>query len=195
MYNILIAGVGGQGNLLASRVIAECAIRKKLSVKTSETIGMAQREGAVVSHVRIGENVYSPLIGDGKGDILIGMELAEAARNLNKLNKEAKVMVNDYTIVPAMVSIGKGKYLVSELKEFIKSNFSDGFFIPASQIAIELGNVRATNVVMLGALAKLNILPFSKEDFTQVLQELLPPKLHQMNLKAFEAGLNISPNS
>ena len=189
MFNILIAGVGGQGNVLASRVIAECAIKKGLHVKTAETIGMAQREGTVVSHLRIGKIVNSSLVSEGKGDLLIGMEIAEGARSLSKLNKDAKIIINDYSIVPAMVSIGMGTYQEKEIKDYLKKYFPKTLFIRASSLALEIGTLKVTNVIMLGSSVQSGFLPFSSDEIWFALKELLPEKLHAINKKAFQSGI------
>ena len=190
MLNVLIAGVGGQGNILASRVIAECAVEKCFAVKTSETIGMAQREGTVVSHVRFGKEVYSPMIAEGQGDILIGMEIAESARSLNKLKSQAKLIINDYAIIPAAVSLGKCNYDIDAIKDFILKHYPDTIFIPASTIAIASGSIRTTNVVMLGAIAKLGMLPFTPEELLNKILELIPEKHLKLNQQAFQAGVD-----
>lgn len=188
--NIIIAGVGGQGTILASKIISQAAGKEGLFVRTSETIGMAQRGGSVSSHVRINAKGVSPVIPMAHGDILIGFELAEAARQLPRLRKNARCVINTDTIVPINAALKKGKYLENEYLEVLKKNLTEAVFIKASPIAKQAGDARTLNVVMLGVASGAGILPFSEDDIKNAIRESVKPKLFDINMRAFELGVS-----
>lgn len=190
--NIVIAGVGGQGTLLASKIISTAARRENLFVRTSETIGMAQRGGSVSSHVRIGDPALSPVIPFGKADLLLGFELAEAARMIPRLKKGAKGVVNVDRIIPANVSLGQGVYLAGQYRELLDRELPRGVFISAAALACKAGDVRTLNVVMLGAACGAGLLPFSGETVREAMKECVKPRLFAMNETAFELGMEAS---
>ncbi len=186
--DIIIVGVGGQGILTSSMILAKAAMKAGLNVLTSEVHGMAQRGGSVEVHVRIGE-VLSPLIPLGNADVMIALELAEALRYTKYLNEKSIVIVNTRPIIPITVTLGIAKYpdadeVLSKLKEITPHVYP----VNASEIAERLGAIQATNVVVLGMLAKLVKLPFSYEKLEEAVKDVLPPKLHDLNLKALKAG-------
>lgn len=187
--NIIIAGVGGQGTLLASKIISMAALREKLFVRTSETIGMAQRGGSVSSHVRIGAQNVSPVIPPRHADVLLGFELAEAARMVPLLRPGAGAVVNTDMIVPTNVSLGKGVYRADEYLALLRHMLPDGFFLSAAPLAREAGDARTLNIVMLGAACGAGILPFSSEAVRAAMSECVRPKLLAMNERAFELGM------
>ena len=190
--NIIIAGVGGQGTILASKIISHAADKKGLFIRTSETIGMAQRGGSVCSHIRINAEDVSPVIPSHHADLLIGFELAEAVRQIPKLAASAKCVVNTDKIVPTNVALKQGKYLEEEYLEILKKTLPNGIFISASHLALEAGDARTLNIVLLGAASGAGLLPFTEEEIREAIKECVKPKLLAMNEKAFELGIKAS---
>ena len=187
--SIIIAGVGGQGTLLASKILSAAAEKRGLFVRTSETIGMAQRGGSVCSHLRIGAEDVSPVIPSAHADVLIGFELAEAARQIPKLKKSALCVVNTDTIIPTNVELKKGKYLAEDYLSVLKETLPQGLFISAGSLALEAGDMRTLNIVLLGAATGAGILPFPEDELREALKECVKPKLIAMNEKAFDLGI------
>ncbi|MDP4183355.1 MAG: indolepyruvate oxidoreductase subunit beta [Bacillota bacterium] len=188
-YDILIAGVGGQGTVLASRLIAASAIKAGYFIRTSETIGMAQRGGCVVSHVRIGDENLSPIIPYGAADLLIGFEPAEAARCISRLKKDGKCVVNTRVIKPVTASLSTVSYKVEPIYEFINKNSSQAIMVDGYSLAKESGSVKALNTVLLGVAVAANFLPFSKNDMESIISENVSPKYVELNKKAFNTGV------
>jgi indolepyruvate ferredoxin oxidoreductase beta subunit len=185
--NVLLAGVGGQGTLRASDIMCMAIMEAGLDVKKSEVHGMAQRGGCVTSHVRYGNKVYSPLAGLGTIDLLVAFEKMEALRYLNYLTPDATIIVNADEIYPPAVNLGNFPY-PEEIISFLKSKYKLIKEIDASELAREAGNVKAANVVLLGAISTLmNISPLIWED---VIRKSFPEKLVKVNLKAFQSGRN-----
>lgn len=188
LSSIIIAGVGGQGTLLASRILAEAALEKGLFVRTSETIGMAQRGGAVSSHLRLGARDVSPVIPLRRGDVLLAFEPAEAVRMIPKMKRGARCVVNRDEIIPTNVALGKGLYLGAEYIAVIKRLFPDTLFISGAALALAAGDIRSLNVVILGAAFGAGILPFSSEELRAAMARCVKPRLLPMNEKAFALG-------
>ncbi len=185
--NILIVGVGGQGTLLTSRVLGSLASKLGYDAKVSEVHGMAQRGGSVVTHVRFGDRVFSPLIEEGRADILLSFEKMEALRWIHYLKEDGMLIVNDQAIDPMPVITGNAKYPDDILNRLI-NRISNVFIINAQEIAKEIGNIRVSNSVLMGVLAQhMNI---KKEDWEEVLSSIVPPKTIKENLKAFKIGYN-----
>ena len=183
--NILLVGVGGQGILLASEILSEAFMLAGHDVKKSEIHGMSQRGGSVVSHVRFGKEVFSPVVPEGEGDILFGFELLETYRYLSLLKPGATVVANDYKIAPPAVLLGQATY-PQALPEKIRSNFPDFLLVDGQGLALKAGDVRAANTVMLGAVSKR--LQISDAIWQQALEKMVPKKALEINLKAFEFG-------
>ncbi len=186
MTNVLLCGVGGQGTLLAGNIIAEAAMRKGLDVKKSEVHGMAQRGGSVVSHVRFGKKVESPLIRKGECDILLSFEQLESLRWSEFLKPGGTILSNSQRILPMSVSAGSSVY-PDGIFEHLKKIPAEVAVVDGIGIATGLGNPKCVNVVLLGALAK-RLEMIEKDLWKEVIVSRLPPKLHELNLKAFEAG-------
>jgi len=184
---ILLTGVGGQGTILASNVLAELGIKLGYDSKKAEVHGMSQRGGSVISHVSWGEEVFSPVIPEGEADILISFEKLEAIRFVGGIKPDAMVLINDYEIIPITVSSGTGEY---PSNEEIKSAFArvteNVHWVKGVAIAEELGNAKAGNVVLLGALSK--ILEMDVNVWLDVIVARVPPKFVELNRKAFQAG-------
>lgn len=183
--NILLVGVGGQGILLASEILSEAAMLAGFDVKKSEIHGMSQRGGSVVSHVRYGTEVFSPIIPEGEADILFGFELMETARSLPLLKPGGTVVANDLQISPPSVLMGQETY-PSALTERIKAQFADFLLVDCQKLATAAGNVRAANTVLLGAVSKrLNI---AEEFWLKALEKMVPAKAVEVNKQAFLRG-------
>lgn len=184
--SILFIGVGGQGTILASKILSEGLLRHEYDVKMSEVHGMAQRGGSVTTQVRFGEKVYSPLIEKGKADAIVAFEKSEALRALPYLKEGGHLIVNDYEIHPVPVLIGQEKY-PEAVNEVLKSTVGNTVIVKAAEIAKELGNIKAQNVVLLGALLKA--LDIKEVNWEEVVASLVPSKAVELNKKALAAGM------
>lgn len=185
--NILLAGVGGQGTLLASEVLSEALMLAGYDVKKSEIHGMSQRGGSVTSHVRYGEKVFSPLIPEGESDILFGFELLETYRALPMLRAGGTVVVNDLKIIPSPVAMGQEVY-PAEIPAKMAAAFPQTKVVDGMALAREAGNVRTVNIALLGVLARRLDVP--AEIWQQALEKQVPAKFLAENLKAFDLGWN-----
>ena len=188
-YDILIAGVGGQGVVLASRLLALAAIKTGFHVSTAETIGMSQREGSVSSHVRIGDEIFGSLIPVGQADLLLGLEPAETLRNLPFLRNGGKVLVNTHAIPPASKPPGSPESDPVALLSFLSAYYSDILCSDFTELAEHVGTYRAANVAMLGAAAGARVLPFPEETLKAVLDAEIPEKYRAVNKAAFERAM------
>jgi indolepyruvate ferredoxin oxidoreductase beta subunit len=188
---ILLTGVGGQGTVLMSRLIGAAAIAAGLDVRGSETIGMAQRGGSVVSHIRMGDHIYSPLIPPGRADSIIAFEPAEAVRVLPFLSPAGKMLVLDRGVMPVSASLSGSKYNPREMTDFLRS-----VLIPAERLTVinggdlilKCGSAKVVNAALLGTALTKNYFPFSPDDLMKALKERIPPKYLELNLRAFELG-------
>jgi indolepyruvate ferredoxin oxidoreductase beta subunit len=183
--NILVAGVGGQGVILASDIMSEVFMKAGYDVKKSEVHGMAMRGGIVTSHFRFGKKVYSPLIKEGEVDILFAFEQLEGLRWINHLKPDGKIVMNNHKINPPIVNLGEMEY-PKGIPERIKSRFKDFYLVKGTEIALEMGDVRAANIVLLGAISKF--FEVNEELWLNTILNHLPPKVHELNRKAFSAG-------
>lgn len=183
--NVLLVGVGGQGILLASEILSEAAMLAGFDVKKSEIHGMSQRGGSVVSHVRYGKEVFSPIVPEGEGDILFGFELMETVRSLPLLKPGGTVVANDLQISPPSVLMGQETYPAG-LVERTKSQFSDFVLVDGQKMAADAGNVRAANTVLLGAVSKRLSIP--EEYWIKALEKMVPTKALEVNKRAFQMG-------
>lgn len=185
--SILFAGVGGQGIILASTILSSALIDQGYDVKMSEVIGMAQRGGSVTTQVRFGEKVDSPIIGLGEADVLVSFELMESIRWISYLKPEGKAIVNDYKLPSAPVLSGDQDY-PQGIGEYLKEEF-DALVFDASKLALELGNIRTQNIIMLGALAKA--LDLKDIDWHHYVKKHIKERFHEVNLKAFDLGYSL----
>jgi len=187
--NILIAGVGGQGNLFASSILAEYLLKKGYRVFAVETIGAAQRGGSVVSHLRVSDSeIYSPLIPAGKVDILMGFEIIEMLRNFQLLAGNGMYLLNDYKEPTVLCNLEMDTYPSDEeVRAALKKSGKKGYIIKATECARRLGGSLLTNVVMVGALCQVSPL-FDSQEVKQVLAGKSPAKVKEPNLQAFAAG-------
>lgn len=185
--NIMIVGVGGQGTLLASRILGNTVINEGYDVKVSEVHGMSQRGGSVVTYVKYGEKVFSPIIDRGEADIILAFEMLEAYRALPYLKKGGKMIVNNQSMDPMPVIIGAMEY-PENIKEKLE-NKVDLVTVDALKYAKEAGNIKAVNVVLIGVMAKSTDIPY--ENWVETIKTTVPPKFLDVNLKAFELGYNL----
>lgn len=187
--SILLVGVGGQGTILASKVLSEGLMRSGFDVKMSEIHGMSQRGGSVTTHVRYGSRVWSPIIGMGTADVLVAFEKAEALRYLSHLRPGGALVVNDFEIHPLSVLTGSAKYpsgVIEELRGYVSNIIA----FSAADEASRLGNQRAQNIVLLGALVKA--MELTEIDWISVISSIVPPKTRDLNVAAFEAGSRLA---
>lgn len=181
--NILLCGVGGQGTVLASKILAQCAIGRGTSARTAETIGMAQRGGCVTSHVRLGDDVFSPLIPEGTADLIIAFEPAEAVRSLKYLAPGGAVVVNRRAVKPVTDSLAGG-YRGADMLAYLEQNVENLTVCDADAVCAACGSARVLNLALLGAAAKRGVLGFSVEELNRVIDEKLPERFRALNKKA-----------
>lgn len=183
--NVMIVGVGGQGTLLASRVLGAAMLAAGKDVKVSEVHGMSQRGGSVVTYVRAGEKVYSPIINPGEADLILAFEQLEAARWLPYLKKDGTVIVNTQKMDPMPVVTGAEQYPEGIL-EAIQRAGARLEAVDALALAMDAGSVKAVNVVLIGVMARQTDIP--KEVWQEAVRTVVPERFVELNLKAFEAG-------
>ncbi|HHY71314.1 MAG TPA: indolepyruvate oxidoreductase subunit beta [Thermoanaerobacterales bacterium] len=184
--SLLLAGVGGQGTILTSTILAEGLLKLGFDVKMSEIHGMAQRGGSVNTQIRFGEKVYSPMICLGEADVLVAFEKIEAIRYLNYLKPDGTLIVNDHEIYSLPVLTGREKYPEKVIQK-LEQSVENTVIIKAAKIATELGNTKAQNMVLLGAtVKKLGLLNL---DWVDLIKDYLPERFHGINIRAFNAGM------
>ena len=185
--NLVLTGVGGQGVILASDIIGDAAIDAGLDVKKTDTLGMAQRGGSVISHLRIADHVRSPLIKEGEADILLAFEKLEAARWCHFLRPGGTVIINNQIQPPLSVNIGNERYPDDDtITALIKKRTDNYFYIDGTDKAREMGNVRVFNILMLGCLSLF--IPFKASIWKESIMQHLAPGIHKINLAAFDLG-------
>ncbi|HBD86861.1 MAG TPA: indolepyruvate oxidoreductase subunit beta [Clostridiales bacterium] len=185
--NVILCGVGGQGTILASRILSICLIEAGYDVKMSEIHGMSQRGGNVTTQVRYGEKVYSPIIGKGSADVLVAFEKLEALRNLSDVRTDGgTVIINDFAIQSLLTLQGAMEY-PDDAAERVRALVKDTKVIDATGLATDLGNPKAANIVLLGATVKA--LGLESLDWDSALEQCVKPEFLEMNKLAFKAGL------
>ena len=184
--SIMIVGVGGQGTLLASRILGNAIISAGYDVKVSEVHGMSQRGGSVITYVKYADKVYSPIIDEGEADVVLAFELLEAYRALPYLKKGGKVIVNTQAMDPMPVIIGAMKYPENIAEKMVK--MVDVTAVDALSLAKEAGNIKAVNVVLIGFMAKATDIPY--DTWIETIKTTVPAKFLEVNLKAFDLGYN-----
>lgn len=185
--SIMIVGVGGQGTLLASRILGNAVISEGYDVKVSEVHGMSQRGGSVVTYVRYGEKVNSPIIDKGGADIILAFEELEALRALPFLKKDGKIIVNTQNIDPMPVITGAAKY-PEHIIDLLKNAGADVTAVDALDLAIKAGNMKSVNVVLIGVMAKNTAI--NESVWKETIKNTVPEKFLEANIKAFELGYN-----
>jgi|MTBAKSStandDraft_2_1061841.scaffolds.fasta_scaffold00623_39 indolepyruvate ferredoxin oxidoreductase beta subunit len=185
--NFLLTGVGGQGTILASNVLADLGMALGFDVKKAEIHGMSQRGGNVISYIRWGEHVYSPIITQGEADIILAFEKLEALRSIEQIRPDGMILINDYAIVPVTVSSGSSEYPDDEvIQESMQKFTSNTYWIKGKNIAEEIGYPKASNVVLLGALTAL--LEIDPKEVLRVIATRIPQKYYVFNEQAFDSG-------
>lgn len=182
--DVILCGVGGQGTILVSRLLASAAMERGLSVKTAETIGMAQRGGSVFSHVRIGGRASSPLIGRHRADLVVGLEPAEALRQLDYLREGGTVVVSNRPIVPVSAGMGGPAYDVNAILDCLRNSVRNLVTVDAEAAARDLGSARCLNVVLLGAAVRSGAIGFSIEEMREAVDKLVPERFLELNRRA-----------
>lgn len=186
--SIMIVGVGGQGTLLASRILGDVLLSQGYDVKLSEVHGMSQRGGSVVTYVKFGEKVYSPVVGKGEADIILAFEQLEGGRWIEWLKKDGKIIVNTQKIEPMPVITGAAEYPETIIDDLKNSGANVSGF-DALSLAVEAGSPKAVNVILIGAMAKQTSI--AKDVWINAVKNNVPEKFLEMNLKAFELGYNV----
>jgi indolepyruvate ferredoxin oxidoreductase beta subunit len=191
-FNLIVTGVGGQGSVLASHIIAEAAVSNGLKTRVGETFGAAQRGGKVHSHVRIGENVYGPLCREKSLNILIGLEPNETLRLAIKYaSSDTVIIMNTQKVLSMDANLGLDIYPeIDDIIEGLKKLSKMVIPMNATELAIEAGNERTMNVVVLGALGATGLLPFSIQDLRKAIKDRVPPRTIEINMKAFSLGID-----
>lgn len=182
--SIILCGVGGQGTIMASRLIAAAAMEKGLDVRSAETIGMAQRGGSVFSHIRLGKDISSPLIAKGEADLIIGFEPAEAVRQLPYLRAGGAAAVSLRPVMPVSATIGKSVYPYDEIIDYLKSNVTKLTLVDSEAAAALLSSSRVLNVVLLGAAARSGELGIDEDALLSAIDKIIPEKFRQLNREA-----------
>jgi len=189
-YNIVLCGVGGQGTILASKIIAQTAIRLGVNCRVGETHGMSQRGGSVVSHVRVGDNVLGAITPENQGQLMLAFEPVESLRYMNYLEHNGWVVLNTHPVVPTSVNAGLAKYPEMEMIDSELRKATNRIKpIPASEIADAIGSIITLNMVILGAASCVPGYPFSADETKKSIQELVKPAYLDLNIKAFESGV------
>ena len=189
--SVILCGVGGQGTVLASKLISYAAMEKGDEVKSAETIGMAQRGGSVTSHVRMGEEAFSPLIPKGKADVMIAFEPAEAVRNLPYLKDDGVVVVSKKEVKPVTSSLSAKEYDGKEMIDYLKSKISRIVVVDGEKATHELGSSKVLNVVLLGAAIASNEIDISMDEIRKAIREKVPEKFHELNNRALDTGARL----
>ena len=184
--NIVLCGVGGQGTVLASKLIAAAAMKKGISVMSAETIGMAQRGGSVFSHIRLGEHLHSPMIAKGTADIIIGFDPAEAVRMLPYLKDNGQVIVSSHAIMPVTSTLSGADYDGKEIILYLKKVVNNLLVVDSEKACHELGSSKVLNILLLGAAISSGALGLTEEEIQDAIKERLPEKFHDLNYRALQ---------
>lgn len=192
MKSCLLCGVGGQGTVLASRILASAAMNRGMFARTAETIGMAQRGGCVVSHVRFGEDVDSPLIPQGKADVIIGFEPGEAVRCLPYLKKDGVIIVCQKAVQPVTASLAGSDYTGEAMIDYLKTKVKKCIVVDGEKICRDCGSDKVLNTALVGAVIKCGALDLPLDAIEQVIEERIKPRFVDMNKKALQAGYDLA---
>lgn len=194
-FNLIITGVGGQGNVLGSRLVGNVLARKGFSITIGETFGASQRGGSVMSHMRISaRGSFSPQIPKGRAHMIVALEPVEAVRVLTDYgNPSVQAIVNTRPLHPAGVIAGNIAYpSMEDMKTWIRELSAKAWFMDATEAAMALGNAIFANIIMAGALSGVGLLPFDPDDFQRVIKEQFPPEKAAINMKAFDIGYQMT---
>ena len=184
--NIILCGVGGQGTVLASRLISAAAMAKGVPVMSAETIGMAQRGGSVFSHLRLGEGLYSPMVGRGEADLILGFEPAEAVRMIPYLKKGGQVVVSSRPVMPVTATLSGSNYDAGQMLDYLKAHVEHLTIVDTEEAMKAVGSAKVLNLILLGAALSTGALGLSREDLRQAIIDRIPERFHELNFKALE---------
>ena len=182
--DIILCGVGGQGTVLASRLISDTAMARGIPVMSAETIGMAQRGGSVFSHVRIGEGVYSPMIAEHEADLILGFEPGEAVRVLPYLKPDGQAVVSARAVMPVTATLGGTGYRAEGMLDYLRAHVARLVIVDTEKALAEVGSSRVLNLILLGAAMHSGALGFAEEEIIRAIRARIPAKFHDLNLKA-----------
>ena len=186
--NIVLCGVGGQGTVLASRLISAAAMGRGIPVMSAETIGMAQRGGSVFSHLRLGDQVYSPMIARGEADLILGFEPGEAVRMLPYLKEGGQVIVSSRPVMPVTATLSGAAYRAEDMLDYLQRHVRRLTVVDAEAALKEVGSPKVLNLILLGAALREDALGLTEEDLIAAIHEKIPEKFHALNLKALAWG-------
>jgi len=194
-FNVVLAGVGGQGVILAATILANAAVRAGLSARVGQTFTAAQRIGSVSAHVRLGRVIHSPLIGVGDADVILGLEFLEGLRYLNYLKRGGLLIVNTHIFPPRQIMLGQSKYPdPKEVEDIVVKRFSAKVIkVNATEVAKSIGSSLLTNTVMLGVLSRVSGFPIDHRYLVESIRERSPSKYVELNIKAFNTGRKLIP--
>ena len=184
--NIILCGVGGQGTVLASKLLAYAAMAKNLNVMSAETIGMAQKGGSVFSYLRIGNDIHSPMIGRKDADIIIGFEPAEAVRMLPYLREDGTVIVSSKAVIPVTASLSGAGYDAGEMLDYLRKKVKKLIVVDADKACSEIGTSKVMNLLMLGVLVRSGAVSFTADDIKDAVRAKVNPKFHELNFRALD---------
>lgn len=187
--NIVLCGVGGQGTVLASKLLSAAAMSKDIPVMSAETIGMAQRGGSVFSHLRMGDNLYSPMIETGTADLIIGFEPGETVRMLPYLKDHGHIVVSTRAVKPVTATLSGSDYDAPQMLEYLKAAVPNLTLVNADQACADIGSSKVLNMVLLGAAIRTGVLGFTISEIEDVMKYTLPKKFHEMNLRALNYNI------
>lgn len=182
--NIVLCGVGGQGTVLASKLIAAAAMKKNIPVMSAETIGMAQRGGSVFSHIRLGDGLYSPMIAEGTADLIIGFEPGEAVRMLPYLRTGGQMIVSRQAVMPVTAALSGSSYDSGVMISYLENHTANLLVVDTKKACQEIGSSKVLNTLLLGAAVYSGALGLSESDMEQAVRDKLPEKFHALNLQA-----------
>ncbi len=182
--NIILCGVGGQGTVLASKLISAAAMAKGIPVMSAETIGMAQRGGSVFSHLRLGEDLYSPMVARGEADLILGFEPGEAVRMLPYLKPTGKMVVSTRAVTPVTASLGEKPYSGDDMIRFLREHVQNLVVVDAEKAMRDLGSDKVLNLILLGAALQADALDLEEKDICAAIREKIPARFHDLNFRA-----------
>ncbi len=190
--NIVLCGVGGQGTVLASRLISAAAMAKGVPVMSAETIGMAQRGGSVFSHLRLGEDVYSPMIAKGEADLILAFEPGEAVRMLPYLKEGGQVVVSSRPVMPVTATLSGASYSAEEMISFLQAHVKNLMVVDAEKALRDVGSPKVLNLILLGAALQSGALGLTEDEIKAAILQKIPEKFHELNFRALAwAGQHI----
>lgn len=182
--NIVLCGVGGQGTVLASKLIAAAAMAKNIPVMSAETIGMAQRGGSVFSHLRMGDNLYSPMIAEHTADLILGFEPGETVRMLPYLKEGGQVVVSSRAIMPVTATLSGASYCGEDMLTYLRKNIKNLLIVDTEKACMEIGSPKVMNILLLGAAVESGALGLEEEDLKNAIRSKLPERFHELNFTA-----------